>query len=274
VVAGDYRTNSNGFRDREFKAKPTKGKKRILCLGNSVTFGWRVAEEEAYPQTLQRILPMDYEVYNCAQTGYTAYQGKLLLGELLLHYQPDIVTIAYIWNDLLPAANGITDSEQKMPPQLILSIQNFLAQAATYRWGRFFFLKISSKPPSASESPRVPLEEYRMHIQEMLDSCRAHQAEPILVLPPAPKPEWLGFQTERYRRFFHEPYRQYAAAVKELAFAAQIPLVNADSALGNKLAIWENLPEDFIHPSAQAHQAVASLLSTVLNKLKTPPARK
>lgn len=270
VISGEYRTNSGGFRDREFEDNRSTSKKRILCLGNSVTFGWRVAEEEAYPQVLQNLLPDEFEVYNCAQTGYTTYQGKRLLGELLQKYRPDAVILAYIWNDLLPAANGIMDSQQKMSPQAILSLQNALAHSAAYRWGRFFFLKITSKPPSASKTPRVPLDEYQIHVQEMLDSCRAHQVRPVLLLPPAPKPEWLNIQAERYRKLFYEPFRRYAAVLKELASAGRIPLVNADSALAGELSVWENLPEDFVHPSAQAHQTTARLLSAGLFELQSP----
>ncbi|HEU4436535.1 MAG TPA: GDSL-type esterase/lipase family protein [candidate division Zixibacteria bacterium] len=269
VVSGEYRTNPEGFRDQEFVENRSVGKKRILCLGNSVTFGWRVAEEEAYPQVLQNLISSEYEVYNCAQTGYTTFQGKRLLGELLQKYHPDIVTIAYIWNDLLPAANGIADSKQKMPPPSILSVQNFLARFAAYRWGRFFFLKIFSKTPSVSEMPRVPLAEYRTNLLEILDNCRAHRVQPVLVLPPAPKPEWLGIQAERYGKLFYEPFRQYAAAVKELSATRQIPLVNADSPLANKLSIWENLPEDFVHPAAVAHKKIAELVLAALAETNT-----
>ncbi|HXF49855.1 MAG TPA: GDSL-type esterase/lipase family protein [Verrucomicrobiae bacterium] len=270
VVYGEYRTNAEGFRDREFMENRIADKKRVLCLGNSVTFGWRVAEEEAYPQVLQKLLSDKFEVYNCAQTGYTTFQGKRLLGKLLQKYQPDVVTLAYIWNDLLPAANGVADSKQKLPPQAVLSLQNALAHSAAYRWGRFFFLKFTSRPPLASETPRVPPDEYRTYLQEMLDSCRARQVRPVLLLPPAPKPEWLNIQAERYRKLFYEPFRQYAVIFKELALVGRIPLVDADSALAGELSVWENLPEDFVHPSAQAHQTMARLLSASLFESQSP----
>ena len=269
IVAGDYRTNSGGFRGREFEEIRSDGRKRILCLGNSVTFGWRVAEGEAYPQVLQKLLPAEYDVYNCAQTGYTTFQGKRLLEELLRKYRPDVVTLAFIWNDLLPAANGITDSKQKVPSQLILSLQNLLARFAAYRWGRFIVLKFASGLPSASETPRVPLEEYRTNLLEILDNCRARRVQPILILLPTPKPEWLGVQAERYEKLFYQPFRQYAAAVKELSATRHIPLVDADSALASELSIWENLPEDFVHPAAVAHKKIAELVFAALAESNT-----
>ncbi|MGH8003372.1 MAG: SGNH/GDSL hydrolase family protein [Limisphaerales bacterium] len=270
VTSGEYRTNSGGFRDREFAEKPAAGKKRLLCLGNSVTFGWRVDESEAYPQILQKLLSDEYEVYNCAQTGYTTFQGKRLFNELLQKYRPDVVTIAYVWNDLLPAASGIADSGQKMPPQALLSAQNALARLVVYHWARFFFLKASSARPATSETPRVSLPEYRTHLQEMLDGCRVRGVQAILVLPPAPQPEWLGRSEVRYRKLFYDPFQQYAVILTELAAANGVPLVDADSALAGELSIWENLPEDFVHPSAQAHQKIAGLLSAALFESRAP----
>ena len=274
VVSGEYRTNASGFRDREFSEKRAAGKKRILCLGNSVTFGWRVAEGAAYPQALQKLLFDEYEVYNCAQTGYTTFQGERLLNELLQKYRPDAVTIAYIWNDILPAANGVSDSEQKMPPQPILSAQNLLARFAAYRWGRLLFLKLFSARPKISETPRIPLPYFRNYLQEMLDSCRAYNAQPVLVLPPAPKPEWLGIQKEPYQKLFYARFQQYAAEIKKLAALKKCSFVDADSALAGELSIWENLPEDFIHPSAQAHQKIARLLSNAYFEMQKSPAPK
>ncbi|MCI0329493.1 MAG: GDSL-type esterase/lipase family protein [candidate division Zixibacteria bacterium] len=266
VVAGSYRTNSGGFRDREFSENRPSSKRRILCLGNSITFGWQVAEERAYPQVLQKLLPDRYEVYNCAQTGYTTFQGKRLLNELLQKYRPQVVSVAYIWNDLLPAANGVADSEQKMPPQRVLALQNFLARLAACRWGRYFSLRIFSSPAKTSGLPRVPQKEYRANFEEMLERSRSHDIQPILILPPAPKPEWMGGQEKRYRESFYEPFRTYAAEIRKLASVHHIPLVDADSALSGELSVWQNLPDDFIHPSAAAHQKIAGMLAAILSE--------
>ena len=47
-------TNSQGFRGPEIPKK--KQKRRILCLGDSVTFGWGVEEEASYPALLRKTL--------------------------------------------------------------------------------------------------------------------------------------------------------------------------------------------------------------------------
>lgn len=47
--------NSNGFRDREFDIRKGKGTYRIICLGDSVTFGApedKVRIEQVYTERL------------------------------------------------------------------------------------------------------------------------------------------------------------------------------------------------------------------------------
>jgi lysophospholipase L1-like esterase len=273
VVSGEYRTNSEGFRDREFSENPSE-KPRLLCLGTSVTFGWGVRQEESFPQVLQQENP-EWEVYNCGQTGYSSFQGKRLLNELLPKHRPQAVVLEFIWNDLLPAFGGRSDSSQKMQPSGVLALQNVLARLAGYRWGRYGLLGFLIPPQERSDVSRVSLTEYAANLQEMAESCRAHGAAPVLLLPPVPQPSWLGIQAERYRKLFYEPFLRYAAVLKELAAASQIPLVDADSALAGELSIWEALPEDFVHPSAQAHESIAGLLERAFSESRLlPSARK
>ncbi len=269
VVAGEYRINAAGFRDREFSDPPAPGKTRVLCLGNSVTFGWRVGPNDAFPQVLQARNKY-LEVYNCGQTGYTSFQGKKLLASLLPKYRPQAVVVEFIWNDLLPGFGGRPDSRQKTLPKSILSAQNFLSRFAAYRWGRYLLLRFFADQPETSNLPRVLPEEYAANLREIADRCRAYQAGPILLLPPVPKPEWLGSQEKGYRKLFYEPFRRYAAEIKKFAAAYRLPLVDADSALSGELSIWENLPEDFVHPSALAHQKIAELLAAVLSETQKP----
>lgn len=48
-----YRTNSLGFRDREFPLDRPPGELRVLCVGDSFTFGLGVEGEDAWPQQLE-----------------------------------------------------------------------------------------------------------------------------------------------------------------------------------------------------------------------------
>ena len=90
-------TNSLGFRDDPVIENPTF---RIVCVGDSVTFGWGVAAEQAYPAQLESQLGID--VIN---TGVPALKPnhieKYLIGFLDI-LKPDIVLVAMRPNWMSP----------------------------------------------------------------------------------------------------------------------------------------------------------------------------
>ena len=66
--------NSLGLRDREPGPADT-GTSRILALGDSITFGWRVRLEDSYPKVIERLLNeaqagRRWEVINAGVGGY------------------------------------------------------------------------------------------------------------------------------------------------------------------------------------------------------------
>ncbi|OGO13172.1 MAG: hypothetical protein A2Z66_13160 [Chloroflexi bacterium RBG_13_66_10] len=101
----EVRTNALGFRAPEFQARKAPGVFRILCLGDSSTFGMNVEAEDAYPQILNRLLkgshPGRFEVLNLGVPGYTSRQGLELIRQEALRFEPDLVIFAYGTNDRL-----------------------------------------------------------------------------------------------------------------------------------------------------------------------------
>ncbi|MFC2173014.1 SGNH/GDSL hydrolase family protein [Acidobacteriota bacterium] len=98
------RTNRFGMRGEETsKAKP-EGTVRVLCLGDSRTFGYAVGQEACYAAHLSCILKERYpgatiEVLNAGVHGYTSYQGLRYFELQGLGFEPDIVTVAFEFND-------------------------------------------------------------------------------------------------------------------------------------------------------------------------------
>ena len=96
-------TNARGFRSPDFEEAKRPGMFRIICLGDSSTFGMNVDDADAYPQVLQRLLderaPGRFEVLNLGVPGYSSRQGLELLRQQALGYQPDLVIFAFGTND-------------------------------------------------------------------------------------------------------------------------------------------------------------------------------
>jgi hypothetical protein len=96
-----YRTNNLGLRGDDVAFEKAAGGRRILCLGDSVTFGEGVREEDTWPAQLARRLGPGTEVINAGIQGYDFNHEALYL---LLHGRrlaPDVVVIAFFMNDAM-----------------------------------------------------------------------------------------------------------------------------------------------------------------------------
>lgn len=96
--------NNLGLRNPEIPLKKSVSTKRIVCLGDSITFGFGVDGDKPYPAILNKLLEEEpaghYEVINCGVPGYNMYQERLFLERYILKLQPDIVIIGLCLNDI------------------------------------------------------------------------------------------------------------------------------------------------------------------------------
>jgi len=93
-----------GFRGTPYPPGPERGAVRIVGVGDSVMFGWGVADGEAYLSVLGRELAAAYphtrwQIINASVPGYNTYMEVALLQDRLLAYTPDLVIIDYVGND-------------------------------------------------------------------------------------------------------------------------------------------------------------------------------
>ena len=94
-------TNTMGFRSPEL-AEP-KSKPRILCIGDSVTFGWGVDDSETYPALLQKRLP-NTEVINVGVPALKPEHVLRYVNIFIDTVQPDLVLLAMRPNWMTPNA--------------------------------------------------------------------------------------------------------------------------------------------------------------------------
>lgn len=91
--------NSQGLRDREYPVERVPGKRRILALGDSMTWGFGVEQDEVFTERLETLLP-DTEVINAGVSGYSTDQELLWLEGAGLRYKPDLVVVLVTGNDI------------------------------------------------------------------------------------------------------------------------------------------------------------------------------
>lgn len=105
-------TDSRGFRGDEVAVAPASGVTRIVCLGDSITFGHGVDDDETYPAVLQELLRAhgSYEVINAADIGAESRDALEVLRDEVLPLAPHLVTVCVGVND---ATNHYLDSFQR-----------------------------------------------------------------------------------------------------------------------------------------------------------------
>lgn len=99
-----FKLNSYGLRDYDFDIYKKTGEYRILCLGDSITFGTQNSLEDIYPKALERILNSEgkraYRVINAGGVGgNTVYEYEYLL-EKGIAFNPDFVILGLCLNDI------------------------------------------------------------------------------------------------------------------------------------------------------------------------------
>ena len=103
------KTNSLGWRDREFSLHPSPGTTRICVLGDSITFGSGVAEDARFSRVLEYVLngrshnpDASIEIINLAVNSYTTYHYLELAKKEVKEYRCNQVVVGFCLNDILP----------------------------------------------------------------------------------------------------------------------------------------------------------------------------
>jgi lysophospholipase L1-like esterase len=163
-------TNSFGMRDDEFPFEKPENSLRILVLGDSFTFGLGVEQSAIYPKQLEQILnrqesEFSVSVLNGGVGGYNTEQELKWLKEKGLAFDPDIVIVGFVLNDVI--YRGISNIElQPWPIQLLCrtAIYNVLSYAIKS-------LRLESDPLKRSIATTKKLTEESGEINELWEEC-------------------------------------------------------------------------------------------------------
>ena len=106
----EVRINSYGLREREELRPDNKqaGERRIVCIGDSFTFGWGIPVEQCWVRLLEQALRRDDDGIRTINCGAS---GALVVDEYWWGlrtrfglFDPDIVIVSLYLNDLLPSS--------------------------------------------------------------------------------------------------------------------------------------------------------------------------
>lgn len=102
-AGADIVINAEGLREYEDITQAAQ-KTRILCLGDSITFGLGVDQKKTYPEQLQSMLNergdgREYEVINGGISGFSAMDAAAYLPRLIEICRPDLILWMVVEND-------------------------------------------------------------------------------------------------------------------------------------------------------------------------------
>jgi lysophospholipase L1-like esterase len=201
------RINAKGLRGPELSYAKPEGVSRILFLGDSVTFGYRVAHEDTFAFHAERRLNElghDVEAINAGVGGYSPWQEHLYLEREGLRYQPDVVVIGFVLNDVTTKFGLVQFGGPRIAYQLRKAGGTRLARRSGLLWmlHQLRGLAAYGADPARgaaeaqqldvetlvrrSDDPRLP-EAWEItldNLRAIVELCRARGAEPILVVFP------------------------------------------------------------------------------------------
>ena len=141
-LAYRVRVNSLGFRGPDFDLLKPAGVYRILCVGNSRTFGDYVDEEDTFPAQLEKRLRQEsgrsVEVINAGVIGYTITDESDFLREKGFALQPDAIIVGFALNDLAgltgrtPSRENQRNRARELSEFRLTPLRRTLRQTATY----------------------------------------------------------------------------------------------------------------------------------------------
>ncbi len=260
------RTNSLGLRGPETTLKPHRP--RVLCIGDSFTFGDFVEDDESLPAQLQLNLGPGSEVLNGGVGGTTIVDQHVFLERMLI-LEPQVVLLIFSENDLeellrdppfhaVMARNRVLKSGRLAPLFQAFrdtALFNLLLRAElTIRWR-----KARAAWQAAGQMPKRSDElvaRYAKAVGEMRDMLHTRQIELVFTAFPS----W-------YRLGGHEAPPETVGPVLRALRADGIDGIDLTLALrakGLSAAELYLLPHDG-HPSRRAYAIAAEAIAPRLH---------
>jgi lysophospholipase L1-like esterase len=264
-------TNARGLRHPRPIGPKAAGVFRVVCLGDSVTFGFRVplalddetahaSDDRPYPRLLETLLTRPdrpVEVIAMAVPGYSSHQGRAWAERDLRGLEPDLVIVCFGWNDV--SAMPRPDVDAMKTGWLHVAARAFTArsQAALH------VLQALRRPHAAADQrskpvPRVSQDGYVANIRAIV-AAASRTSAPTLVLAPVYR-DRTTVPDEAARM------SAYRAALAEAVAADGVPYLVVPELTESGAPDNAALFVEHIHPNAIGHRRLAEALAAEIER--------
>ena len=190
--SGQVVINQEGFRSEELTRPKPDGTLRIVVLGDSVTFGFNVAEKETYAYKLAQYLSdrsfqrprwryRNTEVINAGVPGYSSWQGRKLYEIVVRGYEPDLVIAMFGYND---HHSALESDREKYQRRDVESFVNTFRSTGIYRMINRFRGEPVDPLLREEPVPRVGLDEFKENVLDLQSMVQADSADCVFMTVP------------------------------------------------------------------------------------------
>ena len=234
----------------------------VLAVGDELTFGWGMTDEQTYPTQLGGLLrercPSCGVVVNAGVPGYTSYQGLMLVRQLAPLLRPRVVVVSFHLNDAL------LDGKRDAPDVIVAGCRGgaltdtLRRRSSLYGW--LTWLADRPQPDWWSTDVRTPIARYRRNLLGITAEARRVGASVVFLdvgfrgsadTPRGRHDEHL-FRRGRYEDEYHEEMRR-AAAPDGMPI---VQLIGAD--LGPDAML------DDVRPNAEGYRRIATRVASAI----------
>ena len=253
-----FEINANGYRTPVRPTTKPADTYRIAVVGDSVAFGWGIPEPDCFPRLLETLLNARERPFGRAKVEVLNFSGPgrglgdyyIVLEDEALRYDPDLVLVPFIFNDV-PLEAVDTGKE---PPPLPRTPPQWLASSYAVRFAYDVLNRFGGAAPKS---------EYWIGIRSTPEalklSCYAFaEMQKKIAARPEP-PRFVIFDTVGERP--DEPIPEIAACTERLGIPrieCFLPVADWDE--------WCIEPPVHTHPSVRAHRVYAETILAWLEK--------
>lgn len=281
-------TNSDHLRAQQssdtLKSKQP-GAIRIVCLGDSVTFGFRVPvvwpdkptdydrEWLPFPMLLEKQLraanpKQTIDVVTMAVPGYTSHQGLAWLRRDLDNLQPDLLIVSFGWNDA--SFSDVPDREAIQTNWSAVSTRWLVDHSQMFAHLTHWLRTRDKAAPSVSRGPRpAPRVSEQEYLDNMIaiDSLARERGSKVIVLA-APYRDYSPEAPEA------GTMRLYRAALGTTMRLRSVPYLEIRELTEAAYPSNEGWFGERIHPNHMGHRLIASELLKLIDESRLMPELK
>ncbi len=187
-------TNSWGLRCPELKKTKSDRQWRVMCLGDEITFGYGVNDNQTYESFLQRHMRearknQQLQVINAGCPGWSSYQAREWTRMEGRYFEPEFYVLGFGFAD--SAAEDMSDRDRVSSILPLVWLQFLLNHSELYHyWQRLDAEKYNpyGLPPVGYQRKalRVPKEQFSENLTWFADTAKEDGAKVIFLNLPAP----------------------------------------------------------------------------------------